>query len=98
MARYFRGHALANFTFRFWIDQETDVGMAVGIDESRGDGQPRRLDDAVSRTVFQIADRCDSAVSNAQVGRKGFSAQAVVNRSSLNDEVKFSSCTSDDQL
>ena len=73
----FGGDALMHLALRPAVDQQREVGVRVQVDESGAYGESVQLD-VFGRLQFgQVADACNLAVANSDVGPERLAARSV---------------------
>ncbi len=70
------------------IDEDPEVGVAVNVDESRGDHEPGDVEDKRRSGRGQGTERFDPAVPHGDVGREGRSAGPVHDPAAAQHEVE----------
>ena len=86
-----RSHPLFQIGFHSRIRQYGKIDMGMGIDESRGNRQPGRIDDpggAFFHGRLRFADKDDFFPGNTDIRRKSRCAAAVADASVSNQKIK----------
>ena len=83
-----RGHPLADGALGPGIDEKTDVGVVVDVDEAGRDGQTVGDDPGPGPRLGDLADEPDRAVDDADVRPDGRPSRAVVDRAARDEQVE----------